>query len=132
MVEQSRCFACNSSSDLWICLICGNVGCGRYNNKHAEAHCGETQHIYAMQLGTNRVWDYAGDNFVHRLVQNKADGKLVELGGNGQGGDGDARDPEKVILFFHCSLLVNSKIVYLIFYQSKTYCISERGLFPLL
>ena len=31
-----------------------------------------------MLLGTNRVWDYAGDNFVHRLLQNKGDGKLVE------------------------------------------------------
>ena len=25
------------------------------------------------------MWDYAGDNYVHRLVQNKADGKLVEV-----------------------------------------------------
>jgi BRCA1-associated protein len=25
------------------------------------------------------VWDYAGDGYVHRLIQNKADGKLVEL-----------------------------------------------------
>lgn len=39
----------------------------------------DTQHTYAMQLGNNRVWDYAGDNYVHRLVQNKADGKPVEL-----------------------------------------------------
>lgn len=32
-----------------------------------------------MQLGNNCVWDYAGDNYVHRLVQNKADGKLVQV-----------------------------------------------------
>lgn len=25
------------------------------------------------------MWDYAGDGYVHRLIQNKADGKLVEL-----------------------------------------------------
>jgi len=32
-----------------------------------------------MQLGSNnRVWDYAGDNYVHRLLQNK-DGKPVEV-----------------------------------------------------
>ena len=37
-----------------------------------------------MQLDNNRVWDYTGDNYVHRLVQNKADGKLVQVdeGGN--------------------------------------------------
>lgn len=42
-------------------------------------HFQETQHTYAMQLGNNKVWDYAGDNYVHRLVQNKTDGKLVEV-----------------------------------------------------
>ncbi len=32
-----------------------------------------------MELGQNRVWDYVGDNFVHRLMQTDgADGKLVE------------------------------------------------------
>ena len=45
----------------------------------------ETQHCYTMELGSNRVWDYVGDNFVHRLVQtDSADGKLVEAEGNGQ------------------------------------------------
>ena len=32
-----------------------------------------------MQLGNSRVWDYVGDNFVHRLVQSKGDGKLVAV-----------------------------------------------------
>ncbi|KAJ8312712.1 hypothetical protein KUTeg_010085 [Tegillarca granosa] len=64
---------------LWICLICGHVGCGRYSGQHAYRHFEETQHTYAMQLGNNAVWDYAGDNYVHRLVQNKGDGKLVEV-----------------------------------------------------
>ena len=32
-----------------------------------------------MQLGSNRVWDYAGDNYVHRLIQNKTDGKMVRF-----------------------------------------------------
>jgi len=34
-----------------------------------------------LELETQRVWDYVGDNYVHRLIQNKADGKLVELPG---------------------------------------------------
>jgi len=32
-----------------------------------------------MELETQRVWDYAGDAYVHRLIQNRHDGKLVEL-----------------------------------------------------
>jgi BRCA1-associated protein len=32
-----------------------------------------------MDIATQHIWDYAGDGYVHRLVQNKADGKLVDL-----------------------------------------------------
>ncbi|XP_045770632.1 BRCA1-associated protein [Maniola jurtina] len=69
------------AGSLWICLICGHVGCGRYEKGHAAKHFLASNHTYALQLGSNRVWDYAGDNFVHRLVQNKADGKLVAAEG---------------------------------------------------
>ncbi|KXN86555.1 hypothetical protein AN958_09859 [Leucoagaricus sp. SymC.cos] len=75
----STCSECPSTTNLWICLICGNIGCGRYGRAHAHAHYQATTHLYALELETQRVWDYAGDGYVHRLIQNKADGKLVEL-----------------------------------------------------
>ncbi|KAG6424505.1 hypothetical protein SASPL_114923 [Salvia splendens] len=62
-----------------MCLICGSVGCGRYREGHAIGHWKETEHCYSLELETQRVWDYAGDNYVHRLIQSKTDGKLVEL-----------------------------------------------------
>lgn len=74
-----RCSSCGASQNLWICLICGNVGCGRYNSKHAIEHYESTNHCFSMDISTQRVWDYAGDNYVHRLLQNESDGKLVEL-----------------------------------------------------
>ncbi|KAI0731290.1 zf-UBP-domain-containing protein [Earliella scabrosa] len=77
--ERSHCADCGSTTNLWICLICGNIGCGRYGRAHAHAHYVSTTHLYALELETQRVWDYAGDGYVHRLIQNKADGKLVEL-----------------------------------------------------
>ncbi|KAF8817504.1 BRCA1-associated protein [Phlegmacium glaucopus] len=77
--SQSVCSCCSSTTNLWICLICGNIGCGRYGQAHAQAHYQSTTHLYALELETQRVWDYAGDGYVHRLIQNKADGKLVEL-----------------------------------------------------
>ncbi|XP_022108834.1 BRCA1-associated protein-like isoform X2 [Acanthaster planci] len=77
-VEDHKCFTCGAQESLWICLICGHVGCGRYSNRHSYTHFEETQHTYAMQLGNQRVWDYAGDNYVHRLVQSKGDGKPIE------------------------------------------------------
>lgn len=73
------CHSCNEKNNLWICLVCGNVGCGRYNNEHAVKHFFETNHCFSMDLNTQRVWDYERDGYVHRLVQNEADGKIVEL-----------------------------------------------------
>ncbi|TRM60741.1 hypothetical protein BD626DRAFT_121481 [Schizophyllum amplum] len=104
----SRCSSCASTNNLWICLICGNIGCGRYGRGHAHAHYEATTHLYALELETQRVWDYAGDGYVHRLIQNRADGKLVELpsaaasvGGSREGGGGgpsaaDALSAEKI------------------------------------
>ncbi|KAJ6496777.1 hypothetical protein DFH09DRAFT_1204991 [Mycena vulgaris] len=60
----SACSSCESTTNLWICLICGNIGCGRYGRAHAQAHYQSTTHLYALELETQR---------------NKADGKLVEL-----------------------------------------------------
>ncbi|KAI9218877.1 hypothetical protein BC828DRAFT_387470 [Blastocladiella britannica] len=76
--STTRCHACPSSSNLWCCLICGTVGCGRYDAGHARAHYEGTQHCYALELATQRVWDYARDAFVHRLIQ-AADDKIVEV-----------------------------------------------------
>lgn len=77
--ENSICFVCQTTENLWICVICGFVGCGRYKGGHAIIHWKETQHCYSLEVETKRVWDYVGDNYVHRLIQSKTDGKLVEL-----------------------------------------------------
>lgn len=78
-VPENECSVCRSDANLWMCLICGNTGCGRYDGAHAYAHYEQTLHCYAMDLVTQRVWDYAGDGYVHRIVQNKSDGKFVDL-----------------------------------------------------
>ncbi|KAL6537638.1 BRAP2 RING ZnF UBP domain-containing protein 2 [Orobanche minor] len=77
--KKSICHVCQTLENLWMCVICGFVGCGRYKEGHAISHWKETQHCYSLELETQRVWDYAGDNYVHRLIQSKTDGKLVEL-----------------------------------------------------
>lgn len=95
------CGRCNTTDDLWICLICGNVGCGRYKGGHAKEHWKETAHCFSLELETQHVWDYAGDMWVHRLIRQKGEGKVVEFpstemasartGGAGPGGpDADA------------------------------------------
>lgn len=59
--DDALCSVCSASQSLWICLICGNVNCGRFVQGHAEQHFQQTQHTFALELETQRVWDYAGD-----------------------------------------------------------------------
>ncbi|XP_018335142.1 BRCA1-associated protein [Agrilus planipennis] len=102
--ETSECEQCGRSGpspdSLWICLICGHIGCGRYQGGHAASHYRESGHCYALQLGSHRVWDYKGDNFVHRLLQNKADGKLVPTEGRPAESEGNQEKVDSVQLEF--------------------------------
>ena len=60
------CNQCALQKTLWVCLTCGFCGCGRYSNKHAEAHFLDTGHNYSLELATLRIWDYANGEFAHR------------------------------------------------------------------
>ncbi|ORX62973.1 zf-UBP-domain-containing protein [Hesseltinella vesiculosa] len=77
--QPLSCFVCHATERLWICLICGHVGCGRYQDAHAFVHYRETNHRFALERDTQEVWDYIGDGYVHRWIQNTVDGKLVEF-----------------------------------------------------
>lgn len=75
------CSVCKIQKNLWICLVCGNLGCGRYDKAHAYEHHIHSGHCFVMDIETQRVWDYGNDTYVHRLIQNQVDGKVVELPG---------------------------------------------------
>ncbi|XP_062185453.1 BRAP2 RING ZnF UBP domain-containing protein 1-like isoform X1 [Phragmites australis] len=77
--ENSTCSVCQTTGNLWICVICGFVGCGRYKEGHAKQHWKDTQHCYSLDLETQRVWDYVGDSYVHRLNQSKSDAKHAKF-----------------------------------------------------
>ncbi|KAK5070800.1 hypothetical protein LTR51_006812 [Lithohypha guttulata] len=82
--EDYQCHECHITQSLWQCLICGDVGCGRYAGKHAYRHFEKTGHTFALDLETQRVWDYDRDCYVHRIIANgssTSDEKLLELPG---------------------------------------------------
>jgi BRCA1-associated protein len=86
----SRCHLCGTTEHNFVCLICGTVSCGGSGGggsagvtqpiaSHARQHYDEHLHAYALDTETQHVWDFAGGGYVHRLLQNKSDGKLVEV-----------------------------------------------------
>jgi BRCA1-associated protein len=79
--EHGSCALCGTSSDLWVCLICAAVGCGRYRAGHAHRHYQETGHLFSLELETQRVWSYDDDSYIHRLIQNKAESKMMDENG---------------------------------------------------
>ena len=95
----SQCHVCGTTESVYVCLICGVVSCGggpsysvnlsvsheTPNNtgtqplSHAHQHYDETLHAYALDMETQHVWDFAGQGYVHWLLQNFKDDKLVEV-----------------------------------------------------
>jgi BRCA1-associated protein len=105
----SQCHICGTTERIHICLICGVASCWKGeqqpNNQissntknnamgkgveswdthgcdsrgHARRHYDETLHAYALDTETQHVWDFAGQGYVHRLIQNVDDGKIVEI-----------------------------------------------------
>lgn len=75
----NECSICRTDINLWICLICGSIGCGRYDGAHAHLHWKQTGHSFSLDMTDQRIWDYASDGYVHRIMQNKIDGKMMEL-----------------------------------------------------
>jgi len=56
-----------------------NPTCRGVIGGHARKHYDETLHAYALDTETQHVWDFAGQGYVHRLIQNVDDGKIVEI-----------------------------------------------------
>lgn len=57
--DLSHCAACDLRENLWICLTCGQIGCGREQygsslkgNTHALKHFEESGHAVAVKLGS--------------------------------------------------------------------------------
>ena len=68
VIKLLTCEKCKNNLSLWCCLICGNIGCGRYQNGHAVEHFKETNHKYSLELESQRIWDYSLDKWVHRVI----------------------------------------------------------------
>ncbi|XP_063223069.1 ubiquitin carboxyl-terminal hydrolase 3-like [Bacillus rossius redtenbacheri] len=64
ITKNWQCAACGTTQNLWLCLVCGNVGCGRFVNGHAKQHGEENAtHPLCIDCEAYAVYCYACDEF---------------------------------------------------------------------
>uniref|UniRef100_A0A1I8JNH4 UBP-type domain-containing protein n=1 Tax=Macrostomum lignano TaxID=282301 RepID=A0A1I8JNH4_9PLAT len=99
--DGNSCSLCGDTDSLWICLICGYVGCGRYTGGHAYEHFRSTSHTFAMEgwcvlsptlnatgKRNSSRWARTGSGTTAATTSStgwcrtRPDGKLVQVGGD--------------------------------------------------
>ncbi|KAF4819058.1 Ubiquitin carboxyl-terminal hydrolase 14 [Colletotrichum tropicale] len=79
--DLGHCSACNLHENLWLCLECGNLGCGRKQmggvdgNSHALAHSTESGHGVAVKLGSITP-EGTADVYCYKCDEERIDGDL--------------------------------------------------------
>nr|POE52018.1 ubiquitin carboxyl-terminal hydrolase 14 [Quercus suber] len=82
-----QCTECDLKENLWLCLQCGNLGCGRQQagglpgNSHAKAHGSATGHPIAVKLGSLTAEGNA-DIYCYGCDEERIDPELVAHLGN--------------------------------------------------
>ncbi|KAL2802289.1 hypothetical protein BJX63DRAFT_415456 [Aspergillus granulosus] len=80
--DLSHCSMCDLKQNLWLCLVCGNLGCGRSQfggtggNSHGLAHFDATSHAVAVKLGSITA-DGSADIYCYRCNEERTDPDLA-------------------------------------------------------
>ncbi|PGH17008.1 hypothetical protein AJ79_01392 [Helicocarpus griseus UAMH5409] len=81
--DLSQCASCDLKENLWLCLECGNLGCGRSQfggvggNSHGLAHADASSHGVAVKLGSITP-EGSADVFCYKCNDEIIDPKLTE------------------------------------------------------
>ncbi|XP_013104044.2 BRCA1-associated protein isoform X2 [Stomoxys calcitrans] len=75
--EVTTCMSCELRTDLWLCLQCNHIGCGRHQRGHALNHYNTSQHGEVMHLRSFSIWNYNEGEFVHRPYNGQAESKQM-------------------------------------------------------
>ncbi|CAJ1985630.1 Ring finger domain/Zn finger-containing protein [Leishmania donovani] len=68
LLNDARCKVCGTYEDLWVCLICGHVACGRARRDHQQEHYHASGHSCSWQSTTNRMRNLSSRMFLHQEV----------------------------------------------------------------
>ncbi|KAK8894595.1 Ubiquitin carboxyl-terminal hydrolase 5 [Tritrichomonas musculus] len=79
--QQCKCSDCDLDKNLWLCLTCGHIGCGRKmfdgsgGNNHAVDHWEKTHHPVVVKLGTISP-DGRADLYCYKCDETVIDSKI--------------------------------------------------------
>ncbi|KAI1812594.1 ubiquitin carboxyl-terminal hydrolase 14 [Poronia punctata] len=80
--DLGHCSKCDLKENLWLCLECGNLGCGRAQfggvggNSHGLAHATESQHGVAVKLGSITP-EGSADVYCYKCDEERLDSDLA-------------------------------------------------------
>lgn len=80
--DLGQCSMCDLKENLWLCLECGNLGCGRSQfggiggNSHGLAHSDLTTHAVAVKLGSITA-DGSADIYCYKCNEERIDPDLA-------------------------------------------------------
>ena len=80
--DLGHCSKCDLKENLWLCLTCGNLGCGRSQwgggggNNHGLEHTDTTGHPVAVKLGSLTA-DGSADIYCYACNEERVDPELV-------------------------------------------------------
>ncbi|KAE8348173.1 hypothetical protein BDV28DRAFT_153138 [Aspergillus coremiiformis] len=80
--ELIQCSMCDLKENIWLCLECGKLGCGRSQfggirgNSHALAHSDLTSHAVAVKLGSITA-DGSADIYCYKCNEERTDPNLA-------------------------------------------------------
>ncbi|KAL9622076.1 MAG: hypothetical protein Q9160_003575 [Pyrenula sp. 1 TL-2023] len=80
--DLGHCSMCDLKENLWLCLECGNLGCGRAQwggiggNSHGLAHSDQTSHGVAVKLGSITP-EGSADVYCYKCNEERVDTELA-------------------------------------------------------
>jgi ubiquitin carboxyl-terminal hydrolase 5/13 len=81
--DLGQCSMCGLKENLWLCLECGNLGCGRAQfggvggNSHGLAHATESSHPVAVKLGSITP-EGSADVYCYKCDEERIDSELAK------------------------------------------------------
>lgn len=81
--DLGQCSMCGLKENLWLCLECGNLGCGRAQfggvggNSHGLAHAKSSSHGVAVKLGSITP-EGSADVYCYRCDEERVDSELAK------------------------------------------------------